>query len=301
MVPHMPKRRQHYVPLFYLKNFTDKSVTPPQSPYIWVFERGNSKPKRRSPKNIGFQTGFYDIEIEEGNVSTLVEEALAKLESNASSILPKILKQEEITPEERPNFAGFVVLMDTRVPSFRNSIIRFHQQIGDRILKLAASQPGYLDRILKEIEENTGKKMESTGAELRDFISSEEYRIDVDPIVSIKAMFDILENIIPILCDMNWRFLIPPRGLKFVTSDNPVVLKDPNNRSKIFGDGYKSSPTVQLTFPLSPEMCMLATWESKKDYYSEINEDFVREINLRTCNYSTRFVYSSANEIQLPK
>jgi hypothetical protein len=36
---HMEKRRQHYIPVFYLNYFTDPHTPTMQTPYVWILDK----------------------------------------------------------------------------------------------------------------------------------------------------------------------------------------------------------------------------------------------------------------------
>lgn len=86
----MVKKRQHYIPQFYLNNFTDKTVQPPKTPYIWVFQRGVKEPVEKGPINIAYESGYYDIELEDGSTSSVVENTLSSLETIGARTLTRV-------------------------------------------------------------------------------------------------------------------------------------------------------------------------------------------------------------------
>jgi hypothetical protein len=67
-----------------------------------------------------------------------------------------------------------------------------------------------------------------------------------------------------------------------VTSDNPVII---------------GNPVGEVTFPLSKNVALLATRQAnlQKDYLP-VSKQFVREINNRTVNMATRYVFFSRDE-----
>ena len=57
----MPGEQHHYVPRFLLRNFTQG-----KKPQIFVYDKSNDKQFRTNIKNVAAESGFYDIEVEDG-------------------------------------------------------------------------------------------------------------------------------------------------------------------------------------------------------------------------------------------
>jgi hypothetical protein len=299
----MQKRKHHYIPIFYLENFTcipDDSI---QKPYIYVFERGKKEPYRKAPKNVAAETDFYDVEGLDSKLSSVVEDLLSQLESLSSKVLKKILDRQLLTRDDRHLFAMFIISLRVRIPHFRSSFGQVIEDLARRFMMMSASQPGYLEEYLREREARTGEKIEIDIEEWRKSIMAEDspYEISANPGFIMRAMLDAIANeeISQVLTDMRWNFLIAPENSYFVTSDFPIVVVDPPNRTQ--GAGFKSSPSVQLSFPLASTMCLLATWSKKKDGYVETTQELLKEINYRTYSYCTKYVFSSSDTLQLPK
>lgn len=49
------KKRHHYLPKFYLEEFVD----PRNSPYIWIYEKGQSQIRKANATNIAVKKDFY--------------------------------------------------------------------------------------------------------------------------------------------------------------------------------------------------------------------------------------------------
>lgn len=299
----MEKRKHHYIPVFYLENFTCIPEDSVQTPWVWIFERGKKEPYRKAPANAASETRFYDVEGLNGKLSSVVEDLLSQLESLSSEVLRKILVRQSLTQGERYAFAMFVVSMRVRIPYFKESFAQVVKDLARKFMEMSALQPGLLEEYLREREARTGEKIEIDVEEWRKSILSEEspYEITVNPGLIMRIMLDAIanEDLSQVLTDMQWNFLIAPENSYFVTSDLPVVVVDPKNRTK--GAGFKSSASVELTFPLSATMCLLATWSREQDGYVETDQELLREINQRTCSYCTKYVFSSSHTLQLPE
>jgi len=96
----------------------------------------------------------------------------------------------------------------------------------------------------------------------------------------------------PILHKMNWTIFVSGDH-RFVTSDNPLFYDDPtHDPSSPYGVGLLSKNII-LTFPITKELALLATWSKGKFSYSKSTNKLVREINRRTIKSALKFVFSS--------
>ncbi|MEC0094349.1 DUF4238 domain-containing protein [Paenibacillus macquariensis] len=294
-------RAQHYIPQFYLKKYLDKTVVPPYEPYLWV-HTPDDQPKAKAPKNVAHGNGYYNVRTDDGEVSQELEHAFSLFEGEAGKILHNItINNKSITIHEKALLSEFIYYMHTRVPNFRENVNRFTSDISKMIMQVASAHPEYLHGVLKEVDRLNGEENDHDIDGLIEFIQSDRYTIEVPQERSIQLMIDLAEKISEVIFNMRWEFLIAPSGVYFVTSDNPVVLLNPKNTSNFFGDGFRSSPSVEMTFPLSPKCCLLGTWPKGKERYKLVTSERVRAINLRTCNSSSKHVYSCTKVLQLPR
>ncbi len=79
------KKKQHYVPQFYLNEFLAENIEINQSKYLWVFEKNNKVLFRRSPKNVAFENYYYSFKYENEQVED-IENILSSLESDVSKL-----------------------------------------------------------------------------------------------------------------------------------------------------------------------------------------------------------------------
>ncbi len=91
---------------------------------------------------------------------------------------------------------------------------------------------------------------------------------------------------------MSWSLLIAPDSSNFITSDNPVIVRIPDDPNWIFvGFGH---PDAQITFPLNPNISLFGEWNRSIRIIEEIDDNEVNRINLETYKNSDKFVYSNS-------
>ena len=73
--------RAHTVPRFYLRGFIapESDHTTHAEPYVWLGSIATGEVRRRSPKNISIETGYYDAQV-----------ALMHLMPRSNVILPRL-------------------------------------------------------------------------------------------------------------------------------------------------------------------------------------------------------------------
>ncbi len=284
----MTKRRHHYLPEFYLEGFID----PLNKPYIWVYEKGDPEIKKASVKDIAIEKHYYSFITQEGQRdSETFENFLASIENNVAPVFKKIKNQEILSEEERSWFAIFLGSLVTRVPNFRESIEESSAEVIKRInLKMASDRKSF-ESMIRSYENKTGNKLGLPIEDLQEFIRDGKYKIKVDPQFSL-FMVTLLYEFGLIFHKMNWTIFISDDH-SFVTSDNPLFYNDPTHdpRSPV-GVGFLNK-NIRLTFPVTKELALLATWSGRKDFYSKTTNKFVRAINRRTIQSALKFIFSS--------
>jgi hypothetical protein len=290
----MTKKRHHYLPEFYLDGF----VNPHNGPYMWVYEKGDPKIRKASVKDVAVQKHYYSFVTPEGQKdSETFENFLAFIENNVAPVFQKIKKQEILSEEERSWFAIFLASLVTRVPNFRESIEESAAEVIRRInLKMASDTEGFKSMI-RNFENETGSKVNLPIEDLQKFILDGKYKIKVDPQFSL-SMMTLINDFSPIFHKMNWTIFISDDH-KFVTSDNPLFYNDPTHDPRSpFGVGFLSK-NIRLTFPVTKELALLATWSRGKDFYSRATNKLVRATNRRTIQSALKFILNAVIVILL--
>jgi len=254
----MEKRRHHYIPVFYLNYFTDLQTPSVQTPYVWILDRKNETVDNKAPRNFAFIKGYNDIIDSEGNVSNIVEDQFNfEIELKASTVFRKLMSIKYLSKSDRFILAKFVAAKIFRVPKFRKAF--------------------------KEIVEEKYYREFPNGGSDFEGVSSQ---LMMDSVVRTSG---IIGNL---LMRMDWSLLIAPDGSHFITSDNPVVVRNPDDPKWLFC-GFASDTKIQVTFPLSAKICLFGAWGRYKRIIEYITEEEVIEINFETFKYSFEFLYSS--------
>ncbi len=282
------KKRHHYLPEFYLEGFVD----PRNRPFVWVYEKGDSKIRKASAKDIAVQKHYYSFITSEGHKDTeTFENFFGLIEGHVAPVFQKLKRHESLDDEEKSWFAIFLSSIMIRVPNFRENIEKSAAEVIRRINVKIASDTEAFKSMINSFEKETGDKIGLPVEDLKKFILNGKYEIKVDPQFSL-YMLTLINDFGLLFHKMGWTILTSD-GYRFITSDNPLSYDDPTHdpRSPL-GIGLLNK-NVRLTFPVTKEFALFATWSKQGDGYLKASNKLVRAINQRTIQSALKFVFSS--------
>ena len=262
----------HYVPRFYLKNFTDKKEQ------FWVWNKGNKKIFKGNPYGVAAENHFYRVPefIDSETDPLFLEYDFAKLEGKVSSILNRWIESLEllvpmekidISDEERHIVSYFIAIQFFRTADQRDILAVFAETKG-----------GYKTEVSPEEKINLHAYFLCTS----DLVMTMTKRIE--------------ESI--------WLFARNISEVPLWTSDNPVCFKTADNKMWLKGPGIMSEGTY-VVYPLTPKYIMYCKeptfWSEIKKIDNrlspvELSSDMVEHENAGQVFSSTRFVISSDND-----
>jgi len=286
------KKRNHFIPVFYLKGFVD----PHNEPFLWQYERDCKAIKKVTPKNIAWRKYYYSFTNIEGKQDSF-EDVLAKLEGVASLIFKKIKTYKGLNNQERGDFSFFLATMMTRVPHRREEYEDFTRNFIKQFGQNIAQSNEALESIIKLYEKETGKKNTTSTKEFQDFLLKGNYNVKFEQEYSLEPM-TFIKEFANIFFKMKWIFIEASDDFKFITSDNPMTLYNPKNPLP-FSDVGLLNKNIEVTFPISKDFTFLGSWRFESKNYIKANNNTVRDINYRTVLSASRFVFSYENSKSL--
>lgn len=282
------KKRHHYIPRFYLNGFID----PDNEPYIWVYQKGEEQIIKSTATDIALEKHFYTFTTSEGSKdSETFENMLSEIEGQAAAVFNKIKKYEVLNEEDRVALSIFLAFMLTRVPHFRDNVVKTSVDFFKRLNQMMASNDELFRKYIKTVEEDTGSKMDVPVEELQKVFKEGEYNIIPPPEFSLQQ---VNAEFAPIFYDMTWLFLKATESYNFLSCDNPLVYFDPtHDRRSPYGVGLLNK-NIEVTFPITKDIAFHGTWQKdRKINYLQSNNEMIKIINRRTVMSAARFVYCS--------
>lgn len=243
------KKRQHYVPQFYLRNFSSDGC----SLHIYNIK------SRKLIKNAPYDTQCYRNYFYGKNGH--IEDMFMEIENMVAPIFRRIISSMGVNTINNDEFSS--ILIFTVLQSCRTEhAATWNNEVADKIGKLFLSK----EKLLKDI-------------------NLDDYQITLDDpvILSIQAAFEMYHFGLDLRC----KILINKTKTKFITSDNPVIFHNQYTRinSRETSIGIACSG-IQIFYPISPELLLFFYDESiyrvgsNNKNYCEIYSDIeIQNIN----------------------
>jgi hypothetical protein len=285
---------QHYLPQFYLKEFTDPETPEGQEPYLWIYEYEFKKWKKRAPKNVASKPDFYTLIEKGGKRRDEIEEALAIVEGKTASIYrEKIRKRGSLTEEEKGFIASFVAFMITRVPSFHKTINSWVADVVKTMMSMYQDRPQAFERLKKQFEKEKGEKLP---ADLdAKSLDPSRYKIKTSKGLILRTMIGPLLDVSIILYNMSWTFLHTSDEAAFITSDCPFSMWNPKAQAPWFGHGL-AHKDIEVSLPFSKKICLLASWKERTRQHLDVPPHAVELVNQFRVSFSDKFIISSRKD-----
>ena len=243
--------RAHTVPRFYLRNFVapESEHTTNIDPFVWLGSLTTGEVKRRSPKNVSIESGYYDGPGGFDLPDASIERHLAKIESEAAIAIAKFaaspIEECFIVPQE---IWRFIAWQAARTPGWFELIEDwiYHSPASDTV-QMAEPPPEGIDKIRDRMRpiclENpdTGERREVTGSEEFDnyrmrgwkWVLQSEDRLEM---LHMQAWYFQVRH----FPRLSWARLQAPDPDWFITSDRGVSW---------ISDGYAEIPPAALRHP----------------------------------------------------
>jgi len=268
----MPKKKkQHYVPIFYLKRFSDPSSLNDKDPFLWVFDKKDGNVFPRSPKNIGFEKYFYSFESDG--------------QWDNDDLIGNELKIHDI--KKRYLLSKFICFLYTRTPKAREHLrIIAENVLKEKFVEMVNSEGG-LEKFLKK----HGKTWTP-----EEFIKSfNGMKFTPGRYTFLEGMIESTKLVIPHFANRNWVSLIPKsKNMFFITSDHPVLPFNSEIKDENTVPGFAQKET-DIYFPISPKLCLLATYKFAETTI-EIEDNKVSWINQMFLFWAHRYIFSCSRK-----
>ncbi len=275
-------KRHHYVPECLLRRF---STSPEEEhPSIYRLDIKTDTCLKLSTLNCAVVQRYNRLSEASGLPVGYAEAMLSWAEGQAVPVIEKLVHGSIVNQQEREWLSIFIMVQQQRTPRGREWL-RFGQEEATKLwlLKQIYENRDMTRKHLRESlhQEPTETEVDASIRELAEPLENGELVINIGSDQEILSMFMPVPTLIPLIYEMNWEFLRAPDGENFILSDEPLVRHDPVNP-----DGpaaWRSSPTVNVTLPLDPQLCLfLRQTPRRRQRQIDITSDQVLDINLRT-------------------
>jgi hypothetical protein len=284
-------RKQHFVPESYLKAWCDPATPTGQTPYVWMFNKDGSNPRRKAPENIFHESDLYTIHRADGQRDLRLEHGLAGLESEFVRIRDrKLARKEKIDRPEHVVLCAFIAAAHARTPSQRDHL------------------RGQFANLLEKMDQMRAWAKTATPEQRRAMASpasldSRRPRATYDDVKRIvdKPMETMLASMVqtetPLLRLLDMAIFTTREGTPgFITSDYPCVWFDPEayKRPPFFQQPALIYRSIEISMPVSPRQMIVLNRLGISGYF-DAWEALVDEHNRRTRFHCAEYFVNSSN------
>ncbi len=227
-------RKHHVVPQFYLAGFTDDGTADGN---LQVVDTSRLKTWVSKPKDAAHRRDFHEIDGGPSVDPMIVEKTLAQFESRWSVVVRNVVEHQTLpTGEDLDDLMDFVAFMAVRVPSIRNKISDFLDEVRQK------------EAFARKCLEEQGRQVETSG--------DDEFAV-FDQTWHVGQMLKMAQGLSPLLKQRTWQLRIVEDGAPdLICSDRPVV---PVSRlpSIHHPPGFMTPNTV-VTIPLNKRMAIVS-------------------------------------------
>lgn len=252
-------KRQHYVPQFYLRRFSEDSTM------ISFYKLSDGTYRRSVPiDSIMFENWLYDDDDH-------IEDLLTKAESVWNHAIES---QLEILEDGNEDKAG-------RLASQGDKQIQILHFIGCSLTRTAgslAAMQGLTTAMVEDLKKSTPAF---------DPKKSEQLSRYDDRYSHVGVMLEIGKELAAHLLDLSWVYLINESGMRFITSDNPVSPIDTYYSVRGLRNGYGLGASgIQVFVPLSSKVCLVLLDGEVYDIMDDLSvlhvgdRSFIRQVNM---------------------
>lgn len=262
-------KKHHFLPEFYLKNWTNKSGKLVQfsAPYKNII-----KAKRTYPGGTGYVDRLYTLEGFDGATSQEIEKLfLSPVDSNAALALQAMHNGSEAKSKERQAWAKFLVTLLFRTPAE----VRLVKSI---IMQTIAEIEGWLAHL---ISQHVPDHLQLDALEGLEEIKKQRISQSFSALINIMSGTELTDRI----AGMKWAIIdLSHSTHSLLTSDRPVVVDKIEDGSTII--------TI-ISIPVAPKKLFVAATEEwvlaklKSDNVQKIT----KAINTSVVSFANDFVY----------
>lgn len=280
------KKRHHAQPEFYLRGFCQ-----PGADRVWVYDFEATEPRCVGVENASVERYRYSVTRKDGSRDNSLEDWIADTESKAAPILKKLIAGDNISLQERADFASFMALMHVRTDSAREL---YAQMIAGR-MQIEAYATAKHDRAFMQLMEGFQKQHGTMTAEKIEqvrqaLIDPKGFVISVNKEATLSALI-AHDDFLPIFLEMEWSVVISKEPYYFVTSDNPLSHHvHEKHRNPMVPSGFLH-PKAEVSLPLSSSACLIATRHRTIPARSAAKPEFTKTMNRERAVFARRYLY----------
>jgi Protein of unknown function (DUF4238) len=258
---------KHSVPQQYLKGFG----VPDEPGMIWMYNKAVRQFSKIPIKVAVQEADYFDPETE--------KELSESVEGPAHVVLARLRRREPISTDDRLHFAVYVATMIMRVPGRRRKSFEMMPPVLERTVE-------EIRTLINEWAQDPNVDQKLVARRLEEVERAHEKLSHEPPTEVINQIRSPWPNrkFVELIYGMTWRLVISDETNRFLTSDNPAYFFEAYGLGK---------PETEVTFPLSSDLALLASWQGPREGLIMVQAKpvLVKEVNRRVASGAERFVF----------
>lgn len=302
-VKHQVTHKNHYVPQFYLKNwsnngntiFTYETIVPNKNKKLW---------RSGSIKTSSCWSDFYTLHIDGIDDDSFEKELDRKYENPAKRVFDKVRLDISLTTEEQAILVEFLIIQMVRTPQWflkSSKILRdsFESTFQNSVNKTISDFE--LGKLPKAKKEELKKYRPETKyvQPIKLTIDKEKSQLVATTYTGRLSFLSTIEQIVNgfigrMLRSYNWVILKAPDGLYFPTSDNPVVIAGFMSGKEPTFDCGLGANNVDIFLPLDPSHILFTETGKSKAWLKklELNIELMKRLQQGILQNPSQYIYS---------
>jgi Protein of unknown function (DUF4238) len=286
-------RKQHYVPQFYLRGFTN------QNGQLFVVDATTRNHFWTSPQNVAAKRDFNRVDAD-GVKPDVVERALAKFESEIAPGIERVRKEAAFMDNaDRNAVVNLICALALRNPRKRENIDRFMsdtlQLMAEMALATKERWEGQVAQMKADgvLEEDTETDYDA----VKKMVKEKKFKFRIAKEFQISLEVEHFDEMLPYFSARRWQILKARADTGgFVTTDHPVCLRwsKAEHRGGRFGPGYGLAGT-DILFPLSSELGLIGRFDGN-EVSVEADLFTVSSFNTAVIGYASSQIYAADNQ-----
>lgn len=273
----VPAISHHFLPQMYLRRFTHRQ----SKDVLWEYDKTTGLARPSSPKRSGCEDHYHTVKMPDGTIDTdSIEAALARIENDMALVYESLRNHRPLTETEWKAFYVFAGLMLVRVPRFVSTVDDVISNVVGAGFEMLQQSPQFVKAC----------KEQGVPAEILPYFKAQANRD-----YSLSLCLDSMDLPVELFSQMGWAFLKAPANETFLTGDNPVTYRIPGRAKSFYGVGL-GDQDVEVTFPLSRNLCAVGAWKEPAKAYVEVTAKEVRIANACTARAAKRYLYCARND-----
>ncbi|PRH22464.1 DUF4238 domain-containing protein [Burkholderia multivorans] len=276
-------RKQHYLPQFYLRGFSDGGT------HFHQIEKKTGKSFGARVADSAAIRDFHTLDFKDCPDPDAFEKLLATVEGAIAPALSDLLLTERFSSDSRLAINRLTAMLMARVPASKAMV----EQVTQEVMRSVG------------IQLQMHGKLPDPPIGFEDALSFENLSIEVANWHLVKHMFSLAfdEDILHVVGRLQAELIKAPNGRQFITGDQPVAQFNGDARpEESNGRGGLADPDTVLTLPLSSELALALYYGPAKENKPRIaSEDEIDEVNRRTIVMAVERLFVRAPDESITK